>query len=531
MAEIKIYGKLKAYTEEGKVADASDISGLSPIATEGLTYAAIIAALGYTPYDSSNPAGYLTQHQDISGKANKNEVIPYYRVTSFDCNDTSLSGSSIYRVNATPAHAANNNYSVILNFLDLGTPIQIQIPDANERYVYKRTKSSGIWQNWFKMSAGDSDTVAGLSVHSGRNNEANKVVRTDGNGYIQAGYINSSDGDENNYSEPARIWGTNGSDSYLRTYNASTVIVGKVFGTYSGNGGQQGPGYYGRNRVGFLMSNQPVNGYTSYTNWLYMDNYNGDDVGGATAIGVARTQPRAFIMQSDANRNSWNNITELISVYNISSYAIANAGSSPNLNDGTTVTQPGGENAISIKTPGSAHDTGIFYMSQDNAYICNSSDNAYSFAVFDTDLTTNFSSVNDASFVVLSSGTGAKIRGNRVLHSGNTFWPLDNSTLYVNATSGSKYMLLNFTSAQLQIRFYSSSGTLMRTKTLPAGSYIVRFLPWELTIKNITTDVAYNEGVTLSNYYRIGFYCPNDNHASVMNITDRDIDPNPSYDR
>ena len=64
------------------------------------------------------------------------------------------------------------------------------------------------------------------SVHSGRNNEANKVVRTDGNGYLQTGYINSSSGDEGNNSSPSRVWGTNGSDSYLRTYLSSALSVG-----------------------------------------------------------------------------------------------------------------------------------------------------------------------------------------------------------------------------------------------------------------------------------------------------------------
>jgi hypothetical protein len=42
--------------------------------------------------------------------------------------------------------------------------------------------------------AADSDKVDGLHIHTGRNNEANKVVRTDGNGYIQAGWINTTSG-------------------------------------------------------------------------------------------------------------------------------------------------------------------------------------------------------------------------------------------------------------------------------------------------------------------------------------------------
>ena len=77
----------------------------------------------------------------------------------------------------------------------------------------------------YANSAGNSDTCDGLHVHGGRNNEANKIVRTDGSGYLQVGYINSSNGDEGNNSSPARVWGTNGSDSYMRTYLTSALSV------------------------------------------------------------------------------------------------------------------------------------------------------------------------------------------------------------------------------------------------------------------------------------------------------------------
>ena len=73
-------------------------------------------------------------------------------------------------------------------------------------------------------TATNAGTVASLSVHTGRNNEANKIVRTDGNGYIQAGYINSSNGDEANNSAPVRVWGTNGSDSYMRSYLRTALM-------------------------------------------------------------------------------------------------------------------------------------------------------------------------------------------------------------------------------------------------------------------------------------------------------------------
>jgi len=83
-------------------------------------------------------------------------------------------------------------------------------------------------------------------------------------------------------------------------------------GIYTMNGGQQGPGYFGKSAVGFLMSNQAINGDSSYKNWIYMDNYFGDDVGGTTAIGVSRTTGRMFVMRSDANRTSWNTLREVV---------------------------------------------------------------------------------------------------------------------------------------------------------------------------------------------------------------------------
>jgi hypothetical protein len=42
--------------------------------------------------------------------------------------------------------------------------------------------------------AADSNLLDGLDLHTGRNNQANKVVRTDANGYIQAGWINTPSG-------------------------------------------------------------------------------------------------------------------------------------------------------------------------------------------------------------------------------------------------------------------------------------------------------------------------------------------------
>lgn len=81
----------------------------------------------------------------------------------------------------------------------------------------------------------DADLLDGLQLAGAVNNQANQVVRTDASGYIQAGYIHSASGNEGNNSSPARVWGTNGSDSYLRTYLTSALSVS--YATSAGNAG------------------------------------------------------------------------------------------------------------------------------------------------------------------------------------------------------------------------------------------------------------------------------------------------------
>ena len=86
-------------------------------------------------------------------------------------------------------------------------------------------------------NANNANTVANLAVHGGRNNEQNKVVRTDNNGYLQTGYINSDSGyNENINSSPDRIWGSNGGgDSYLRAYRTSALNVSYATSAGSAN--------------------------------------------------------------------------------------------------------------------------------------------------------------------------------------------------------------------------------------------------------------------------------------------------------
>ena len=96
--------------------------------------------------------------------------------------------------------------------------------------MYVRSIYSGTWSGWYKVwtsgndgsgSGLDADTVDGLDVHTGRNHDANKIVRTDSSGYIQAGWINSTSGSATT-STITRI--TASYDNYLRYYTPDNFV-------------------------------------------------------------------------------------------------------------------------------------------------------------------------------------------------------------------------------------------------------------------------------------------------------------------
>tara|TARA_Y100000289_G_scaffold39740_1_gene39203 strand:+ start:1311 stop:4403 length:3093 start_codon:yes stop_codon:yes gene_type:complete len=103
--------------------------------------------------------------------------------------------------------------------------------DNNVR-VYNNLYISGS-QAWHDGNDGagsglDADTTDGLHVHSSTNNEANKIVRTNGSGYIMAGWINTSSGN-NTSTTPDRFYGSH--DGYIRYYDRAytQMFLGNTF--------------------------------------------------------------------------------------------------------------------------------------------------------------------------------------------------------------------------------------------------------------------------------------------------------------
>lgn len=101
----------------------------------------------------------------IDGKSNSDHnhdgrYVRYYAVTTLDCNNLA-SGLTVARVNAT--NAANAYHSAYLYISDVETPFQIQIPDSNIAYIYKRYYKSDKWSGWFKLNAGYADSAGSVA--------------------------------------------------------------------------------------------------------------------------------------------------------------------------------------------------------------------------------------------------------------------------------------------------------------------------------------------------------------------------------
>lgn len=133
-------------------------------------------------------------------------------------------------------------------------------------------------------------------------------------GVLAATHIYSNGGFHKNGSNDSYV--LLGGGGHKAESSLSVAIARTLSGTYTHNGGQQPPKYFGRGRVGALMMNTPVNGNGHYKDWLLMDCYNSDDVGGGVAFGVNRQALGAYIMRSNADRESWAESAELVGTHN-----------------------------------------------------------------------------------------------------------------------------------------------------------------------------------------------------------------------
>lgn len=215
-------------------------------------------------------------------------------------------GQIKYDLSNCPANAAT---SIFYNWAAVDRTRRIQ-----EYVFYDGTGSgtmSALKAKWLTGDVkGNADTSSvSNSIAISRGNEI-VLTGTPNNqeqvwlGYRSEGYTGS----------PIKKWKFGDLKFGLAAVEASEFIgpATVLKGIYTQNGGKQPLGYFGRNTVGALMSNESVMGDTSYKNWLYMDHYEGSDAGGATAFGISRTGTRAFIARSNSDRGPIVDSAELL---------------------------------------------------------------------------------------------------------------------------------------------------------------------------------------------------------------------------
>ena len=171
-------------------------------------------------------------HNNIGSTAAKTS--PIYTIGS-SYNPTSTALSNMYGIGF--GHSGNGSFLTGVSALTQGNTGwgQYVASDGDAR-IFLNAEAGTILSTGQHYAAGnlvwhagndgsgsglDADTVDGLHAHSNtdRQNHASKLVTTDGNGYIQAGWINTTSGDRGS-TIPARIYGSN--DAYIRYYDLAS---------------------------------------------------------------------------------------------------------------------------------------------------------------------------------------------------------------------------------------------------------------------------------------------------------------------
>ena len=193
----------------------------------------------------TNGAAYITasgtanQSHMVSGSAfgttgSPGSVLEYQQAASI--TDTKLAPDGNWNNTIRMGHG--NPYSYYSNTLAMqmtgtGTGrIRTQTISNNTALGWREVWDSG---NDGSGSGLDADLLDGLDLHTARNNEVNKVVRTDSNGYIQAGWINTTSGSTTGTN---RIYASN--DGYIRYVTPATLISNLGLFTTSNDGSGSG---------------------------------------------------------------------------------------------------------------------------------------------------------------------------------------------------------------------------------------------------------------------------------------------------
>jgi hypothetical protein len=138
---------------------------------------------------------------------------------NFTTNQGSNETITIHHEDTSTQASSNNSNGTVIQDVTLDTYGHVTglgTYNLDGRY-FTETESDARFLG-ISAKAADSNLLDGLDLHTGRNNVANRVVRTDGNGYANFGWINTTSG--NTTSTITDVY-VNTNDGYIRKASKS----------------------------------------------------------------------------------------------------------------------------------------------------------------------------------------------------------------------------------------------------------------------------------------------------------------------
>lgn len=223
----------------------------------GITSSMVTTALGYTPYDSTNPNGYITSSGSISGNAgsvtngvytNTSQVISGYK--QFNVSNTGIANSA---GNLSNIEAYGTGGAAFMGFhrpgvyaayfgidsdnvwkvggWSMGAVAYPILHSANYNSYSPTLSGGGASGTWGINISGNAATASNSSLLGGLGLQsastvigANQIARSDGSGYVFFNYINSNTANSENPGV-SQVIVTNGGDNYYRKASISHLTA------------------------------------------------------------------------------------------------------------------------------------------------------------------------------------------------------------------------------------------------------------------------------------------------------------------
>ena len=322
----------------------------------GITSANVTSALGYTPYNSTNPSGYITSAA-LTQLVSPNGAT----VVAADSAMPNAGQSFIHTLALGPG--GNDGHTLGMTWANTTSVYGAQIwvdTDPTNTMAFRSRSSAGVWTGWntiihsgnigsqsvnYASSAG---SVAWSNV-SGRPTALSQF--TNDSGFITSGgraYPRMVGGGDLNFNwsgqsgQPTWLWGgTDGTNMYV--YNPSNFSVSYAssagsassasYATYLPTayaGGVQGnPQVYFNNGIGVKVA--MTGSWSTWSDTLWINGYSGGDVPNMCALHFLRNgTPRMAISTQSFSSGSYGTYYEVITAYNIASQSVSSASSATN---------------------------------------------------------------------------------------------------------------------------------------------------------------------------------------------------------